>query len=934
MEAMFTIIDQRPVSGVALAPRVRQRTVALPPRGAYATPLALIALLWLTIAVDAQPPKGPVVHAPPAQAPTWLPGYRVRWPVYVLGDLTKQTAQSVVVSVPTGGWLKPDAADLAVQTAGGQTLPLNVLSHDPAGQTLIQFKRNANDDWYWVYGVNAGAAPPPKLTPVPQEGLSLEVREWVGENLDSWPQVFEGLKKSPTVIGNALVADVTQNTNIGRPDLPRKYAASYRGFLEIKRDGVYRFFVNGDDACFLFIDGLKVFERPGSNAPLHNKFPIKDKNGLVELKPGIHPLEVHQIVGDNKNATAKCSLLWMPPPEKEAKEPMPPKLSLVPRTLFVQPLLGFVTALEEVNKAPTAMFVAGIDDCLSSGNSKIYLVRFEAQGNLKDTDALTWDFGDGMRSTGRSVTHVYFKTGGFPVTLQSPGGLAPFRRTVSVWAAPGNTSPFSLGKAVQLLAAEDWKKAPSQRITDMFEFLSVCEQAERWPLLDAVCQHLLTQENLDPKFRAQLISTRMEALANLGKATEGLKLVEPALKEFAKLPGLQISVQMTAASIYQDHLKEPNAASKLYRALLEEHKRVEHPNLRLAAVRWGDLLAEAGDLPEASRAYKMAATLGGEKFLSSFSADATTRGARLRIAEQTLRKGDVHQARQLLSEIELHFPEQKLEGPYRFLRAECDRRGGRYEEALRNYEVLVKLEQWAGYRDRSLHGIADCYYRMGKLDKALEWYGTVDKLFPKYYEMEKLADVRKVIAARAERLKQGKAEPFFAGLANGFEVYDKQTPWNELHYWSIVRSAGMTGPNVGVMDSRLQPQVHDRMYDRPIQNLNPDGNYWIELWYRETMGVPYAPALGWYVHWYGWVMDADPGKALQVQGMYQVVDRTYGQWRRIGWKAKAPLDPTGHLSFLMRGTYGVVEVDGISIRPVSDRQSDSLMSFLEGTDAP
>ena len=109
---------------------------------------------------------------------------------------------------PTGGWLKPDAADVVVQTAGGQVLPVVVLSHDPAGETIIQFKRNGNNPWYWAYGASAKPLPqlkidPAKPDPAFQEGLTVEVREWQGDDLGSWARVHAGLKKSDNVIGNA-----------------------------------------------------------------------------------------------------------------------------------------------------------------------------------------------------------------------------------------------------------------------------------------------------------------------------------------------------------------------------------------------------------------------------------------------------------------------------------------------------------------------------------------------------------------------------------------------------------------------------------------------------------------------------------------------------------------------------------------------------------
>src|SRR5258706_8799485 len=34
----------------------------------------------------------------------WLDGYTVRWPVRVLGEPSAQTTQSVLVSIPNGGW--------------------------------------------------------------------------------------------------------------------------------------------------------------------------------------------------------------------------------------------------------------------------------------------------------------------------------------------------------------------------------------------------------------------------------------------------------------------------------------------------------------------------------------------------------------------------------------------------------------------------------------------------------------------------------------------------------------------------------------------------------------------------------------------------------------------------------------------------------------
>src|SRR5262249_56828235 len=99
---------------------------------------------------------------------------------------------------------------------------------------------------------------------------------------------------------------------------------------DIPKDGTYRFFVNADDAAFLFIDGFKVCERTGANTRLVGQVPLKTTGVDVDLKAGLHPLEVHHIVGNNPLAIGYCTLLWVPPGQKT--------WAFVPRSAFVQSL--------------------------------------------------------------------------------------------------------------------------------------------------------------------------------------------------------------------------------------------------------------------------------------------------------------------------------------------------------------------------------------------------------------------------------------------------------------------------------------------------------------------------------------------------------------------------------------------------------------------
>src|SRR5262249_25561279 len=154
---------------------------------------------------------------------------------------------------------------------------------------------------------------------------------------------------------------------------------------------------------------------------------------------------------------------------------------------------------------------------------------------------------------------AYFKEGDYFVTLNNAGSI--YKRRIHVWPEPGDSSPLSLSKAITILEGMEWKKLDVGRVREIFGFLQVCEQPNRFALMDAVALHLLAQKDLDLDFRSQLIAARMEALMQQGKAAESLKLAESAMPEFAKTPVLQVRLQMGVAAIHQYHYKDANAAS-------------------------------------------------------------------------------------------------------------------------------------------------------------------------------------------------------------------------------------------------------------------------------------------------------------------------------------------------------------------------------------
>ena len=865
----------------------------------------------------AAPAAAPSPAPPPP--PAWVAGFRVRFPLRMLVDFAteKQATESVIARIPAAGYLRADGSDVCVQAQDGTLIPVTILSHNPRADTLIQFKRRANDPMYWAYAGNAGA--PAANGPVIQEGITAEFRDWAGDSIASWADVVAGLKKSTVVTANSFVDMIAQNVNPARPDTPRNFSASYRGFLRIAEAGTYKFFIGAEHAAFLFIDGNRLWEQTGAHR-FAISFPA-NAWAEVELTEGVHPFEIHHVCGADA-VVANCSLYWK---ADNAKKKL--ASTFVPPDIFPRAALAEATGIEGANGAAAATFVWGVDDTLSTPGINLHLARFEAQGAIADPAKIQWDFGDGNHGSGHSPTHVFFKSGEYIVTMNAGGGLPPITQRVYMWTSPAPTSPYSLAKAVELLTTSEWTKWDTQRINSLFDFLTVSEQPNRWPLVEKIGRHLLTQPDVDLKRRVVLQTTIMEALAEQGRGTEAMQLMDESLKAAAKVPSLQVLALLKGADIQWNQRKEYAEAAQLYERIIGQHRGLNIPTVREAAIHWGDLYTQAGDMTQAAERYRLAKTLGGERFAATGQTEAIQRGAQLRIAEQKLRSGDVRGTRLLLEKMELDFPEQKLEGMYRFLRAEVDRFAGRYEDALKHYEVLLKLRQWAGFRDRAIHGMADCLYRKEDFAASLGWFEKLRESFPEYFKLQKLEAVFDLVKAKAESAEAAKksgaptVDARFRGYATGFEPDEMQPAANAVKI-SIEPMLGIDGPNVGVMKNGSGFTL-----TRELKNLPPGGTCWVEFWYREQMCSREVSAWNYatVTMWPG----ADGASKAASDTATIHLQRTYGQWRKMGARLRVPQAQDGTVKIAFVNAYGTLRIDGLKILPVSDRQNDTLRSFIE-----
>jgi tetratricopeptide (TPR) repeat protein len=870
------------------------------------------------------------------KAPKWLQGYAIRWPVRVAGDFTNMpvpATASVVVPIPTGGWLRPDASDIVVQTAKGKLLSPHIRSHDPTGNTIFQFERNGEDRWYWVYGAGHASAAnvPTKISEPFQEGLIIEVREWVGKDLDSWAAVVGGLNKSETVIGNAIAPEIIQYSNPFRPADPRNFCSSYRGFLNITQPGTYQVLGNGDGAVFLFIDGYKVYERPGRLNQILTGLPRNNYGTAIELDVGIHEIEMHQVIADSPLTKGKAFLAWIRPGN--------PHWEIVNRGDFAPSTHAIAASPETEDGKQGASFVFGIDEVLLTSGLTLFLVRFEAVGNIENPDTLIWDMGDGTTRKGRSFRHVYYKEGDHMVSLKSSPRLPAFTQRVYTWPIwTSATSPFVVAWITEALEATEWQKYDVPRLFMIYQFLESAGGQEEWNLLERVCEHLLTKESDDETARGTVYQTLINTIAELGRPEEAVQRGEEALKEFAGTGKVDVGLHIVLGDILFRHLKDPEKAISRYRRVIEEFRSLSSPEVRLAAVRLGDVSYELGDIGGAGDAYRMAGELGGLQYQRSAVMDAVTHGAQLRIIEQRLRDGDIDECRALLRKMELEAPEQKLQGQYQILRAEVDRAGGRYEQAIAAYERVLGQLQWAGMHDRVLFGMADANLRMGELEKALEIVNKIEEVYPKYYEIEGLTQYEQAITNRLLHPRTGGTSStniYDAGSGayqTDFEPSDAQT-WHIPNQWYhrttrvTWRSQGISGPHV-LLAENAPPFITggEQFTDwiLPVRNYEPQGYFWIEFWYRDREVAHRFTN----PHVHIKVLDRK-GNTVEGEDRNTRCWSSLDRWRKMGTLRRTPLDSEGRIFMQMRYySPGTSEMDGIRIMPVTDRQFDVLRSFI------
>ena len=303
----------------------------------------------------------------------------------------------------TAGHHQEDGSDIRLTDSAGKPVAFRVLMIGPGDAARVLFSLQKNERKYAVFWGDTSKMPGPKRmdeSATVRVGLLMEMYPFAGGHIDNFKDI-------EAVWENSAKAKCIGRTMIEKPFIgfnpfgdQQVTVTKLSGSLFAPLDGEYGFAGAADDRGALYIDGNPTLFVPGLVGDI--RF-----NAKIHLTRGWHDFMFYHI---NGGGDGRVSLAW--------KRPDVATYDVISRDSF-----GFVPrcqpgSMEELGKTLTADFSAEYLGEFFVDNHYTHRIRFtvnppKAAGQFSPQ----WDFGDGQKSTERSVQHVFLNDGVFPIRL-------------------------------------------------------------------------------------------------------------------------------------------------------------------------------------------------------------------------------------------------------------------------------------------------------------------------------------------------------------------------------------------------------------------------------------------------------------------------------------------------------------------------------------
>lgn len=614
-----------------------------------------------------------------------------------------------VVTMPTGGLIKPDGSDVRVATVGRTEVPCRVLMVGPGDQVRLAFAIRRNTTRYYVY---FGHPRPPasKLALEIRRGVLQETWVYPGGGIKTLQQVQAVFSRAKRLLGRDFRDRVFLGHNPFGPQ--NSIASRFTAYLPCSAAGQYKFACSSQDASFLLIDGKVVVANGGHHSPQRDI----SKQGAVTLSKGLHKLTFYHV---NVTGHPIAVAAWQPPGGK--------RIWPIDAKAFAPVVRAKPGAMAQYGKSQGVDFLPRYGGECFLRNRYYQRWTFEAltPGRAGRRMDLTWDFGDGQKASSPKVEHVYLVPGEHTVTLTARGSRGGPARKNRIFV----TRPWDQVATNRLDAVTQ-----HARIIKDYNFASLSAEANAHAILlleRARASDLLKRAGLAFIARGEASAALVELVVPLfAEAMAPRERIDALLKGAKMTRNIAVRAQLTqlAGRTALDDLADTDGAMKLFELVVRQYGPLTSSRaVREAKVGMGDVWRVRGDRKKAAEAYRSAG-LGKDVNPARLE---IIKGDYARHVEDYLLKGDFTSAMEYVRRWETDIPQDKLEGYWTLLVVRMHLKQRKYADAAREAMVLVKANPTSNYAAQLLLHAAEAY---GKLNKDAEAKAALKRIVEKYPE--------------------------------------------------------------------------------------------------------------------------------------------------------------------------------------------------------
>jgi len=613
--------------------------------------------------------------------------------------------EAVYVAFTTGGYMRPDGADIRV-VAGGEVTPHRVIWVGPGDRVSLLFKFVKGQRRYEVYYGN------PKCEAVktswsPQRGLIMETRPYRGGGVNSLDAMRATLRRAGKPYGRGLVDKVWHGINPFGPS--RNIVTTYSGWLHARKAGVYDLVTSSASASFMLIDDKLAVQWPG----WHRAVPVARFKRSMKLSAGTHKFAYYHVQG---NADPIMVAAWRAPGMK--------KPEIIPPPAFLPPLRGRQVRYRLRDEQFAADFTwRNSAEGLFKGRYAVTM-RF-TDSSFPRTSLGTrrvWEFGDGLTSKEAQPEHTYMATGTYIVSLKvfRAGGEYECRQKVVVgrdWAAQQTLKPESPTVLAGRIGRYDFEKMAARPLLGVV--LLYGELGRHGSMVRAGNILLRKLDALEEKDLVDAVTTLGQAWRDRQKAPETALSIYRRGERLLKAPANRARVAVLAGDTLFYHMEKLASAKAVYEHVCKDYGAARE-YVRMALMRLGDIARRLGRLEEARHYYRKSRELRPRRPVGR---EAMVAALRALETEDFLRRGELEEVEKSLYLWQWQDPEEKLRGQWSLLKTKLALKEEDFGAAVTEAETLVRVNPESQYVPEILLLLAEAEMKLkapGKARAALE----------------------------------------------------------------------------------------------------------------------------------------------------------------------------------------------------------------------